>query len=71
MSQNGESSIAMSTKEISKWLIKSLSQAVFNQNVEANKIGKYFQTVHGFDETKAVIIKEMVNVLIVLVKSYF
>ncbi len=55
---------------ISKWLIKYLSQAVFNQNVEINKIGKYFQTVHGLDETKALIIKEMVNFLIFKVISY-
>ena len=70
MSQNAESSIALSTKEISKWLIKYLSQAVFNQNVEINKIGKYFQTVHGLDETKALIIKEMVNFLIFKVILY-
>ena len=60
MSQNGESSIAAFTKEISKWLIKALSQAAFNQSVEPSKIGKYFQSVHGLDEAKAGIVKELV-----------
>ncbi len=61
MSLDDKSSIAASTKEISKWLIKTLSQAAFTQSVEPSKIAKHFQSVHGLNEPKAAIIKTLVK----------
>jgi hypothetical protein len=63
MSLDDKSSMASSTKEISKWLIKTLSQAAFNLSVEPSKIAKHFQSVHGLNEVKAAIIKTLVELL--------
>ncbi len=61
VSQESTSPSATSTKEISKWIIQSISNAAFKQNVDTSKIAKFFQSTYGLDEAKAGIIKQLVN----------